>query len=1138
MNFYDNDFQNFVNYLQSNNVSNMMPNFNNPNLFQFNSAFRNNYMEPSISFYNSLQRRCNILDDKINEISKLIRDFSFNNSNYHNRKRKYDKHYRNDSRNHRRYNDNDRINEDYSYSRSRHHRSHNKDYDSNKYQKYNNRRSYNKYHYNESDSENDYPNRKKIKFLTEGHLLKFDKNKNKHIESSSDLSSPKEISQNGKNNKYDIKNHNKVSFKFDNDSGDSDNESENKERGKKKEFNKKINQMTELSDNIVTSFKRNQNNNNNNNNSNNNNNNIINNNTNSKSYDSKSSSFKQVFFYPNIKTESKKKYLIVFDIYNLFYQRIGLDSVSSLIKISPHFQFKNSYLYLRPYLDTFLKELFNLNNKINEGEGEEDNEEDNEEDSENGFEIALWNTAKPFITKDMTEFVLNNVPVDRQGNKKVNYIEKLNFLWTSDQCQYNPDAKEEEPRFERNIETIINNDDVNVCNGIVYPAVNEFNHWKKENIILVSSMNPNSFYNKSNVLYVPSYDVNNLQLEAKNDTTLLSLLQYLKILLTEQPVDVSSYLYENPLCVMKKDSYGIIKYLKVNSLESWDSENYPNKIRQTEFYVKQSTMEEMNIKYGNGRKKTNVIYKTIPTEPKNKYLIIFDLNGTLLHRLKNNSIINEKKTRMADFSMNGKFVYLRPYLDAFIEALFNIDEKGKEKFESGFAVGTWTSAMVKNSELMLSQILNVEKRSKNNKIFCQDYSNRIFFKWARDFCTPIPDTDHETEKNMDHLWQHKKNTFCRGTVYPAVNEFGHWNEKNTIIIDDSPHKAKQYPYNAIHLPTYEITNKDNDSETVLLSLIKYLKTLYKKGPNNVQKYIKKHPFSKVYFDDTIELDDTLSVQEKFDKLKESTRIRIKSKWIVSGDEIRTYATNHAKYRKSRLQVNLFNMSKIGGKENKNFNVNTMNKNNQFKKRKFFDQEVNKKDNKRKKSNNFNNNNNNNSNNNNNNNNNNNKSVNEKPFDIMKLLNPSNNLLKKNNHNNNNNNDNDDDDDDDVKIKKSTINNKNNKNIKENLTSIKDNDDDTIYEKDNDETENYIMKNNHNDDNNNYNDDNDDDDDDDDYNDDELSDNAIEEFNNKINVTLDDDTMNMLLEMQEFSNVVKSETKNKEEPKLFRRGVFY
>ncbi|OUM60450.1 hypothetical protein PIROE2DRAFT_13799, partial [Piromyces sp. E2] len=452
-------------------------------------------------------------------------------------------------------------------------------------------------------------------------------------------------------------------------------------------------------------------------------------------------------FYPVIDKEPKKKYLIVLDIYNLLYQRVTIDSVSTLIKINPNYKLKNAYIYLRPFLDSFLKELFNMKSENDE--------------EEIGYEIAIWNTTKPFITMDIANLIFKDVPSDSDGVKRENYLKKLHFIWTIDQCESNENNDEEQPKFVRKIDTIINSKTLYENDGTIYPPVNQFDHWKKENIILITSLRPNVVPHKSNFLCVPPYDVTNLQMEAKNDTSLLSLIQYLKNLLNTKPENVINYLNSNPFCVQKKGDFGIIKSLKLNSLEEWENDNYPNRIRQTDLYITQTNLEEMSIKFGN--------------EPKNKYLIIFDLNGTLLHRLKNNSVAGPS-TRVADFSINGKFVYLRPYLDSFIDALFNIDGEHKDKLESGFAVGSWTSAMLKNSELMLSQILKVDKRKKNNQLIFEDYYPRIFFKWARDFCTPIPGTNHETEKNMDNLWNNRNDVYLKGSLFPAVNKFGHWNE--------------------------------------------------------------------------------------------------------------------------------------------------------------------------------------------------------------------------------------------------------------------------------------------------------------------------------------------------------------------------
>jgi hypothetical protein len=513
----------------------------------------------------------------------------------------------------------------------------------------------------------------------------------------------------------------------------------------------------------------------------------------------------------------------------------------------------------------------------------------------------------------------------------------------------------------------------------------------------------------------------------------------------------------------------------------------------------------------------------------NKYLIIFDLNGTLLHRLKKNDIIDEESTRKADFTINGKFVFLRPYIDAFIEILFDIDGEHKDRLESGFAIGTWTSAMLKNSELMLNQIFKVDVKDEKGQLTLMDYSNRIFFKWARDFCTPIPETDHETEKNMDNLWNHKKSTYCRGTVYPAVNEFNHWNEKNTIIIDDSPHKAKQYPYNAIHIPTFEITNEDSDSETVLLSLIKYLKRLYKSGTDNVQEYIKNHPFSEISYDKSIEEDDSLSKQEKFDKLKESIKIRIKSKWVIKNKKkIEKYAAGHSKYRVSRLQLDLFNSFRH---HDQFLSSSTMKKNNvqksiQFESNRNKNKNESKSNNHSKKSS---------------------SNTSDKTAKFKEAKKQQNRQRRMNIANNSNDDDKNDDDDKRVVDNDNTNNKDNDNNYNKNSVKSDDedeeeDDDKTIYDKNNENLQLIDDENNGNDDNHTQGGIMNEEDQKEGKND---NDNNEEKINKEFegifqdgHLKVDEETEHMIEEIQNFTNNVSTGKISKPSTALFKRGVFF
>ena len=374
--------------------------------YPFNASF---YENPISQIYFSFQNTCNELTRKIDEISDTLRDFSFSSSNSYKRRRLNN--YRNE------YNR--------GYGRHRHDNNY-----QDKYKKYH-RRNRDRYgiEFNEDKEEDIRPHKS----------LGYNKSKNQNFSSGKNdqlQNNIKNINIYKNNINSDFKekvrfNKNKEIIEID-DVVDSDSSEEVKEASEGK-----ANQM-------ISIYKRNP-----------------------KSM-LKSPPLTKSEFYPTIDKEPKKKYLIVLDIYNLLYQRVTIDSVSSLIKINPSYKLKNAYIYLRPFLDTFLKELFNM--KL---------DNDDNDDEEIGFEIAIWNTTKPFITMDIAELIFKDAPLDSSGAKKENYLKKLHFIWTIDQCELNESSDEEQPKFVRNIDTIINSKTSFEKNETIYPPVNQFDHWKK-----------------------------------------------------------------------------------------------------------------------------------------------------------------------------------------------------------------------------------------------------------------------------------------------------------------------------------------------------------------------------------------------------------------------------------------------------------------------------------------------------------------------------------------------------------------------------------------------------------------------------------------------------------------------------------
>jgi len=403
---YDEGFPHFINYLRKNNIVNSMSNYG----AFYSNPF--NLLQYHDSFF-SLQSKYDKLNEKVDELNEILKNFHFN-SNHKYKKRRLNRSYNDYEDNFDKRQYYKKNNREKRYLKNRNHRYIDDLYDSENL---------------ESDKEFEYYHKGKNP-ITEKHQ----KNNLEH-----------KIT---KNVRFKLQK-NKKSIYSPINYGDDDyiiiKENNNKER------NEPISQVQE-GDSSTTEEGINQSN------------------KNISIYRKKKKIFKSKFipkiYYPYINEKPKKKYLIVLDIFNMLYQRVTIDSVSSLIKISPNYKLKNAYIYLRPFLDTFLKELFNMTSE-------------DENDKESGFEIAIWNTTKPFINTEITEIIFKDVPIDSTGKKTVNYLEKFYFNWTIDQCEYNESDNDEEPAYKRNIESIINNKSVKIVNNIIYPPVNKYNHWNE-----------------------------------------------------------------------------------------------------------------------------------------------------------------------------------------------------------------------------------------------------------------------------------------------------------------------------------------------------------------------------------------------------------------------------------------------------------------------------------------------------------------------------------------------------------------------------------------------------------------------------------------------------------------------------------
>lgn len=168
-----------------------------------------------------------------------------------------------------------------------------------------------------------------------------------------------------------------------------------------------------------------------------------------------------------------------------------------------------------------------------------------------------------------------------------------------------------------------------------------------------------------------------------------------------------------------------------------------------------------------------------------KLLLIFDLNGTLV-----DSTHHKRDKMYYDFRSRTKFVYLRPYLDDFLQFL------KKLKSENKIEIAIWTSCIKENSRKIL------EKLFFDNDI-------KLLFHWSRENCIELE--DYKTIKDLNRVWHNFGNQYHKG---------------NTFIIDDSKEKIKDEHYeNLILIEEYRASESSLKEDKVLLNLKEYINKL-------------------------------------------------------------------------------------------------------------------------------------------------------------------------------------------------------------------------------------------------------------------------------------------------------------------------
>ncbi|KAK4521244.1 cysteine desulfurase [Mucor velutinosus] len=179
---------------------------------------------------------------------------------------------------------------------------------------------------------------------------------------------------------------------------------------------------------------------------------------------------------------------------------------------------------------------------------------------------------------------------------------------------------------------------------------------------------------------------------------------------------------------------------------------------------------------------------SFPSQQPKKQLLILDLNGTLISRIKCRA-------------KAGRAFYARPHYQTFLNYIFK-----------HFEVMVWSSARQQNVDKM-----------------CHIFTEPLKLVWSRNHLKLSQkqfNSNVDTIKDLAIVWEHFSNEY---------------NATNTIALDDSPSKLALQPYNLIHIRTFhheEIREGYTDNE--LLKVIKYLDAV--RFHSNVANYVRNEPF--------------------------------------------------------------------------------------------------------------------------------------------------------------------------------------------------------------------------------------------------------------------------------------------------------
>lgn len=182
-----------------------------------------------------------------------------------------------------------------------------------------------------------------------------------------------------------------------------------------------------------------------------------------------------------------------------------------------------------------------------------------------------------------------------------------------------------------------------------------------------------------------------------------------------------------------------------------------------------------------------------------KPLVILDLNGVLCHRVRDRTIPHEiLSTLQFDFmASNYESIRQRIYRKACgnVAGTPIIERTDLTSFlnflDCHFTLAVWTSAKKTTADSII------------NLLFPRDIASRLLFVWSQNHCghekvneTKISDSKEDPPRHRKAFYRDIVFSKSLGKVWTA---YPLWNEKNTLLIDDSPEKCpEKMKFNTLH----------------------------------------------------------------------------------------------------------------------------------------------------------------------------------------------------------------------------------------------------------------------------------------------------------------------------------------------------